>query len=89
MTGRAHSRGKLRPANLRLIEMRNEAGLSQRHLAALAGVSPGVVQLAEKGWTPTPKKAGRILEVLERRLDRKIRYTEIWPRPGTARLGCS
>jgi transcriptional regulator with XRE-family HTH domain len=75
-----------RPANLRLTELRFEAGLSQRGLASIAGVTPGVVQLAEKGWTPHPGHAGAILEVLERKLDRKVRYIEIWPPAGTARL---
>jgi transcriptional regulator with XRE-family HTH domain len=75
------SKSKLsrRRPNLRLVELRHEAGLSQRRLAMLAGVSPGVVQLAEKGWTPRPQNAHRVLEVLEIRLDRKVPYVAIWP----------
>lgn len=75
-----------RAPNLRLRDLRFEAGLSQRRLAFLAGVSPGVVQLAEKGWTPRPQNAGALLEVLERRLDRKVRYIDLWPPAEKARV---
>lgn len=88
MTTKPYSRGSRRATNLRLVELRHKAGLSQRHLAALAGLSPGVVQLAEKGWTPRPGNAGAILEVLERRLKETIRYTDVWPPADKARLGC-
>lgn len=89
MSSRRYSVKTRRAANLRLTELRNEAGLSQRHLAALAGVSPGVVQMAEKGWIPRPGNAGSILEVLERRLDRQVRYIEVWPPAEKARARCS
>lgn len=75
----------LRAPNLRLKKRRFEAGLTQRHLAALAGLNPGVVQLAEKGWTPHPGHARAILDVLEAKLDEPVRYIDLWPLPGEAR----
>lgn len=76
---------KRRAVNLRLRQLRFEAGLSQRHLASLAGLSPAVANLAERGWTPHPGNAHALLEVLERKLDRQIAYVEVWPLPGEKR----
>lgn len=77
--------GRRKP-NLRVRRLRLEAGLTQRRLALLAGVSPGVVQLAEKGFTPQPRNAHSLLEVLEAGLGRPVRYTEVWPQPGQERV---
>lgn len=76
---------KPRRANLRLTKYRFQAGLSQRRLAHLAGLSPGVVQLAEKGWTPHPANARAILEVLEAHLEEPVRYVDVWTQPGQVR----
>lgn len=80
-------RTRRRPANLHLRRYRAEAGLSQRRLAQLAGVSPGVVQLAEKGFTPHPGNAHAILDVLEATLGEPVRYIDVWKQPGQERSG--
>jgi predicted transcriptional regulator len=91
MTGtqRAKPVGEHRTPNFQLKALRFEAGLSQRGLAYQAGLTYGVVQLAEKGWTPHPSNAGKILEALERKLDREVRYVEVWPLPGEGRRRCA
>jgi DNA-binding XRE family transcriptional regulator len=78
---RAPSGSKKRP-NLRLTELRYEAGLSQHRLAHFAGVSQGTISLAERGWEPFPRNAGAILDVLESKLGREVAYVEVWPQPG-------
>lgn len=72
--------------NLQLKRCRLEAGLSQRRLALLAGVSAGVVNLAERGWTPQPENARAILDVLEAASGRPVRYVDIWRQPGQVRV---
>jgi transcriptional regulator with XRE-family HTH domain len=74
-----------RKANLQLRRYRVEAGFSQRRLAQLAGLSPGVVQLAEKGFTPYPGNAQAILDVLEAALGEPVRYIDVWRQPGQER----
>lgn len=41
--------------NLRLIELRVNAGLSPNQLAYLTGISAPTIRLAEKGHTPEPR----------------------------------
>lgn len=63
-----------RTPNLRLKELRLNAGLSQRQLARLAGIkSASCVALAEKGWVPHPHNRFALATAL------RVASTDIWP----------
>lgn len=59
--------------NRRLQELRINAGLSQRDLAAKSGVSYGTIRLAERGFTPGPRIQHAIADCFD------LKPLDIWP----------
>jgi transcriptional regulator with XRE-family HTH domain len=55
----------------RLARLRALAGLSARELGALAGVAPNTVSNIERGSTPSPDTAARIIDALTHALPRR------------------
>lgn len=62
-----------------LQRLRVEAGLSQRALAALAGVGATSIRHAETGSVPRPPAQRRIAAALTLALELEITATDLWP----------
>lgn len=62
-----------RAPNIRLKELRINAGLSPNDLAYRAGTTGNTIRLAEKGFTPGPRIQFAIAQVFE------VRPLDIWP----------
>lgn len=62
-----------------LTTYRLRAGLSKRALAKLAGVSDGVVKVAENGAVPIPSSQAKLAAALSEALGEQLSTLDLWP----------
>jgi uncharacterized protein len=77
MTERKTSDGRVRPRSdfaKVLLSLRREFGLSQRHMAALAGMSqPEIARFEAGAVSPTWETAMRLLQAVDARLEVRVK----------------